>query len=48
MPADWIEKEWKATGGYGNQGEGRGRENAGRERIWFSPACESLQIGLQF
>lgn len=48
MPEDWIEKEWKATGGYGNQGEGRGRENAGRERIWFSPACVSTQIRMDF
>lgn len=25
--------------GYGNQSNGRGRANAGRERIWFSPYC---------
>ena len=23
----------------GSQGNGAGRENAGRERIWFSPHC---------
>lgn len=39
MPEDWEEVPWKATGGYGVQGEGRGRENAARERIWFSPTC---------
>ncbi len=39
MPGSWTEIAWKATGGYGSQGEGRGRENAARERIWFSPAC---------
>lgn len=39
MPDDWEVVEWKAVGGYGNQGEGKGRENAGRERIWFSPHC---------
>ena len=39
MPGDWEEVAWKARGGYGSQGNGRGRENAGRERIWFSPAC---------
>lgn len=39
MPSDWEEVAWKARGGYGSQGNGRGRENAGRERIWFSPAC---------
>jgi len=26
-------------GGYGSQGEGRGRENSHKEKIWFSPAC---------
>lgn len=35
----WDCVEWKAQGGYGSQGEGRGRENAERERIWFSPHC---------
>ena len=39
MPADWTCYEWKAQGGYGSQGEGRGRDNAKRERIWFSPHC---------
>ena len=35
---------WKAKGGYGSQGNGAGRANSGRERIWFSPHC--LQPGL--
>jgi DNA adenine methylase len=35
----WSVVEWKAKGGYGSQGTGRGRDNAGRERVWFSPAC---------
>jgi len=35
----WTVEVWKAVGGYGNQGEGEGRENARRERIWFSPSC---------
>ena len=39
FPADWDTWSWKAKGGYGSQGEGQGRENAGRETIWFSPAC---------
>ena len=39
MPDDWTVYEWKAAGGYGSQGEGRGRDNAARERIWFSPHC---------
>ena len=39
MPGSWECVRWKAVGGYGARGEGRGRANAGRERIWFSPAC---------
>lgn len=39
MPAAWECVEWKAVGGYGLQGNGRGRENRTRERIWFSPYC---------
>lgn len=39
MPASWEVLAWKAKGGYGSQGKGRGRENSGRERIWFSPHC---------
>lgn len=39
MPATWAEVAWKARGGYGSRGDGPGRENAQRERIWFSPAC---------
>lgn len=44
MPSSWECVPWKAQGGYGSQGHGRGRENARRERIWFSPAC--LRVGL--
>ena len=42
MPDSWECVPWKARGGYGSQGDGvktKGRKNAGRERIWFSPAC---------
>lgn len=39
MPADWEAVPWKAQGGYGLQGEGRGRHNAAREVVWFSPHC---------
>lgn len=39
MPDSWAVHVWKARGGYGSQGSGRGRENARRERIWFSPHC---------
>lgn len=39
MPEGWTAHAWKANGGYGSQGEGRGRENASREVLWFSPHC---------
>ena len=39
MPSDWECVAWKAGGGYGSQSDGRGRENAARERIWFSKFC---------
>ncbi len=44
--AGWSVFTWKARGGYGTQGEGQGRANAGRERIWFSPACIAEDPGL--
>lgn len=37
--AGWRVTAWKARGGYGSQGEGRGRDNAARERLWLSPRC---------
>ena len=39
MPSSWRIIEWKAPGGYGSQGQERGRENAHRERLWLSPHC---------
>ena len=42
MPG-WTAVPWKAHGGYGSQGDGRGRENAAREVVWFSPNCLSGQ-----
>lgn len=38
-PEGWTAVRWKARGGYGSQADGRGRSNATRERIWFSPHC---------
>lgn len=37
--AGWDVWAWKARGGYGNRGDGEGRKNSARERIWFSPHC---------
>lgn len=42
MPGEWTAVPWKTQGGYGNQSnqsDGRGRSNAGREVVWFSPHC---------
>lgn len=39
MPSTWAVYAWTAQGGYGCQGEGRGKANRHRERIWFSPHC---------
>ena len=39
MPANWECVAWKANGGYGAKGSGRGAANRHRERIWFSPGC---------
>jgi hypothetical protein len=44
MPHDWTRVGWKAQGGYGSQDDGRGRANAQRETVWFSPHC--LRAGL--
>lgn len=38
-PEGWTAVKWRTQGGYGSQGNGRGRENASRETIWFSPHC---------
>ena len=34
----WRVVEWRSGGGYGNRSE-KGRENAGRERLFVSPYC---------
>lgn len=46
MPRSWEAVSWKARGGYGSQGDGRGRENSAREMIWFSPHCLRPQENL--
>lgn len=46
MPDGWASVAWKAHGGYGSQGTGRGRENASRETLWFSPHCLPAELPL--
>jgi len=36
--AGWTCEGWKAQGGYGNR-SAKGKNNAKKERLWFSPAC---------
>jgi hypothetical protein len=46
-PGGWDMVQWRTSGGYGSQGNARGKENARRERIWFSPHCfEPMQRAL--
>ena len=49
MLPEWECFAWKAHGGYAQLGDGQGKENARRERIWFSPHClsEPLFRGLR-
>lgn len=43
----WRTWTWKANGGMGNQGEGRGRANAVLETCWISPHClQNRQLAL--
>jgi hypothetical protein len=39
IPDGWQVIHWKARGGYGSQGQGRGRANAQREVLYCSPHC---------
>lgn len=42
MPEEWAVYEWSAGAGFGGQAEERSG-NGERERIWFSPACLSVE-----
>lgn len=41
----WRVYEWKAQGGYGNIGNGKGKENRHRERLFISPHCIQQETG---
>jgi DNA adenine methylase len=43
LPDGWQCVTWRASGGYGSQGDGVGRANAQRERLWFSPHCRNAR-----
>ena len=40
----WYKINWKTGGGYGNSGDGQGKENSKRETIWFSPHCLKMEL----
>jgi len=48
MPDDWTYLKWKAHGGYSHRGkvQTRGKENAWKEIVWFSPHCLKPRMGL--
>jgi hypothetical protein len=46
FPGTWECVAWKAAGGYGSAGNGNGRKNSTRERIWFSKSCLRPQESL--
>ena len=48
MPSSWRVIEWKAHGGYSSLGDGVGRANAARERLWCSPHCLAATQGSLF
>ena len=43
----WDVVAWKAHGGFGSQGNGDGRANSARERVWFSPHCGRVAVAVQ-
>lgn len=47
LPDGWSRYNWKANGGYGSQGNERGKKNRNRETIDFSPHClEVIQASI--
>lgn len=46
FPPGWTCVAWKASGGYGRSD--RGKANARRERVWFSPHCLAAEQGRLF
>lgn len=43
IPDAWKSYSWKSGGGYSGLGDSRGKENAKREMIWFSPHCLEIK-----
>lgn len=45
MPSTWEEFKWTSHGFVGKHGS-QGRENREKERLWFSPACQTTQLSI--
>jgi Site-specific DNA methylase len=43
IPDTWKIYKWKANGGFANLGNDRGKDNASKETIWFSPHCLEIK-----
>lgn len=43
ISATWKVYAWKANGGFANLGNDRGKDNANKETIWFSPHCLEIK-----
>ncbi len=43
VPSSWQTYSWKTNGGMANLGDTRGKDNAAKERIFFSPHCLKIQ-----
>lgn len=43
FPSTWTCVSWKTDGGLAKTGDGPGKANAARERIWFSPHCLEVE-----
>lgn len=43
IPDNWVTYSWKTNGGLANLGDSRGKTNAKKETIWFSPHCLSIK-----
>jgi hypothetical protein len=39
----WGVYRWQTGGGYANLGRGKGRENAKREALFYSPNCLPIE-----
>lgn len=44
FPEDWSALNWKGNCAWANWGNNKGKDNAKKEMIWFSPGCHNSKI----